>query len=219
MSAVPSHLLPKLRKLAGYIVNVYFPLHMDIKYKNSITHGALNLFKEISLIKEHVKSKSDRSILFSVLENNGYFAHPHNVLISMLSDESYEIRKEAVDRINYIRSCENDEISLQYYLPKLNFNAADYKNLCSMKKVSGKWVFLNRFGDNVLVSEPPLLKGVDLSRHLVQPYTSDLPCHTQSVERMVKLTTEVSKVVCGRVNQCAEGMLVLQGRKESKLSK
>ena len=34
------------------------------------------------------------------------------LLISMLSDESYEIRKEAVDRINDIRSSEDEVISL-----------------------------------------------------------------------------------------------------------
>ena len=32
---------------------------------------------------------------------------------------------------------------------------------------------------------------MDLSQYLTEPFTSDLPCHTQSVERMVKLTTEV----------------------------
>ena len=62
--------------------------------------------------------------------------------------------------------------------------------------------FLNSFSKYEAVAEPPILKGVDLSPYLTEPFTSDLPCHTQSVERMVKLTTEVSKAVCDRVNQC-----------------
>ena len=34
--------------------------------------------------------------------------------------------------------------------------------------------------------------------------------------KLVKLTTDASKRVCGSLNQSAEGMLVLLGRKETK---
>jgi hypothetical protein len=188
---------------------------MNIKYRSSVIYGALNLFLEISLIKTHVKCRSDQEILFNTLQTNSYFAHPHNVLIAMLGDECFSTRKEAIDRIVRIRN--SDIECLNYHFPKVNFNAVKYWELCSMRKEDNVWVFLNSFSKYVAVTEPPILKGVDLSPYLTEPFTSDLPCHTQSVERMVKLTTEVSKAVCGRVNQCAEGMLVLKGREESKL--
>ena len=47
----PSSLMPKLRKLFTYILNVYFPF---TKYCSSV-----NLFKEISLVEKCMKSKSD----------------------------------------------------------------------------------------------------------------------------------------------------------------
>ena len=102
----PSQLLHKLRKLATYIVNIYFPLHMNIKYRSSVIYGALNLFLEISLIKAHVKCKSDKDIFFNTLQTNSYFSHPHNVLIAMLDDECFLTRKEAIDWIVGIRSSE-----------------------------------------------------------------------------------------------------------------
>lgn len=64
------------------------------------------------------------------------------------------------------------------------------------------------------ITEPPLTKDLDQSNFLLQQFTFDLPCHTQSVQRMVKITTEVSKKVCGRVNQNTEGMLIVKGRSE-----
>ena len=68
--------------------------------------------------------------------------------------------------------------------------------------------------ENEFITEPPLTIDLDLSNFLVDRFTSDLPCHTQSVERLVKVTTDVSRRVCGRLNQSAEGMLVVEGRKE-----
>ena len=48
---------------------------------------------------------------------------------------------------------------------------------------------------NEYITEPPLTIDLDLSNFLVDRFTSDLPCHTQSVERLVKVTTDVSKRV------------------------
>ena len=214
MSTVSSEILPKLRKLASYIVNVYFPLHMNIKYKSSVIYGPVNLFKEISLIKEHVSSKRDRNLLLDVLQNNAYFAHPHNMLIAKLGDEIFETRKEAVDLLCCVRDSDVD--CLTYFSPKINFDADRYDNMCYMSKEEGIWKFLNCSGEYVPITEPPLVRGLDLSFFLNQPFSTDLPCHTQSVERLVKLTTDVSKAVCGRVYQCAEGMLVIKGREEMK---
>ena len=211
-AGVPSNLLPKLRKLACYIINIYFPMHMDIKYHSSIVYGAVNLFNEINLVKKHVKSKFDRELILSNIQVNGYFAHPHNILISKLGDEDFNVRKEAIDLINDVRKFEDN--SLEYILPKIDLTAESYSDLCTIEKVNGRWMFLNSLGSLSPVTEPPLIKGLDLSVFLTHPFTSGLPCHTQSVERLVKVTTDASKAVCGRVNQSAEGMLVLKARKE-----
>ena len=212
-SGVPSKFLPKLRKLANYVLNVYFPLHMDIKYKSSIVYGCVNLFKEISLVKKFVKNKAEQGLILNCIQGNSYFAHPHNVLIAMLGDECYSIRKEAIDIIVDIRSCSYDQ-NLNYFLPKVNFEAVHFRNLCSMSKNDGRWVYLTFLETYEYITEPPLTIDLDLSNFLVDRFTSDLPCHTQSVERLVKITTDVSKRVSGRLNQSAEGMLIVKGRKE-----
>ena len=40
-----------------------------------------------------------RSTALKTLERNSYFAHPENVLLSMLSDEDYQVRCMAVNKV------------------------------------------------------------------------------------------------------------------------
>ena len=44
-----------------------------------------------------------RSTALKTLERNSYFAHPENVLLSMLSDEDYQVRCMAVNKVLAIR--------------------------------------------------------------------------------------------------------------------
>ena len=44
-----------------------------------------------------------RSTALKTLERNSCFAHPENVLLSMLSDEDYQVRCMAVNKILAIR--------------------------------------------------------------------------------------------------------------------
>ena len=133
----------------------------------------------------------------------------------MLGDDSFELRKEAVDLILELGRYEVESLNLDYFLPLMNTEAKRYADLCNFTKVNGRWMYKSFLGDLVCVTEPPLTTGLDVREFLTCPFKTDLPCHTQSVERLVKLTTDVSKRVSGRVNQSAEGMLVLLGRKET----
>ena len=51
-----------------------------------------------------------------------------------------------------------------------------------MSKLDGSWVsvYLNCFGKNVPVTDPSILKGLDtdLSKFVLEPFTSELPCKT-----------------------------------------
>ena len=59
---------------------------------------------------------------------------------------------------------------------------------------------------NVVITEPPLIKTMtdaDLWQFLAMRviptvFFRNFSCHTQAVERVVKLVTEASKVVCGQ---------------------
>lgn len=211
MCNINSSYYPKLRKLVKYIVDIYFPMHMSIKHKSSIIQGPINLFMELSLIKTCIKGQKDVNTCLEVLKNNCYFAHPHSILLSMLGDPTYSIRKRAIDIINDVRISNIN--SLSYFLPKFNIDANSYIDMCTMERINGQWKYLDIFDKHVLITEPPLIRNLDLTVYINEPYTSDFSCHTQSVERHVALTTRVTKTVCGRENQSAEGMLVIKGRR------
>lgn len=77
-------------------------------------------------------------------------------------------------------------------LAKLNFDAADYFDMID-------WAVCP-------ISEPPIIKAMtnaelrDLITTEVTPAVifPKFPCHTQAVERHVKLVTEAAKAVCGK---------------------
>lgn len=72
-------------------------------------------------------------------------------------------------------------------MPEVNFNAEDYIDLID-------WF-------NCTVTEPPLVRHLsdqelwDIVKQV--PNFDNFPCHTQAVERGVKIITEASTKVCG----------------------
>ena len=62
------------------------------------------------------------------------------------------------------------------------------------------------------VTEPPLTRGISseeidiLIRTKGQKEFPNLPCHTQAVERCVKLVTEASSLVCG--DESRDGLIL-----------
>lgn len=186
-----------LRILAEYVVKVYAPVWFHIKLKPSCAHGSRHLWRMIQLsryLPQHLQAVID-----PVIQRNGYFAHPENMLLAFLTDERHEIRQLGLRRILKARINENDpQIVREFKVPPMSFGAEDYTNLISWQKVN--------------ITEPPLTKGLtdDQIRHCIQCISetgemgSDwfvdfpkFPCHTQAVERMVKLVTEASAAVIG----------------------
>ena len=78
----------------------------------------------------------------------------------------------------------------QFRIPKLNFDADMYETLINWSKES--------------VTEPPvmtMMSNDELTGLIVAEMTPSVlfpkfPCHTQAVERCVKVVTEASAVVC-----------------------
>ena len=173
--------------LATYIVEVYAAMWFQIKNKPSCKDGARHLFQTIC--KSRYLSKKIKSVIDPVIQKNGYFAHPKNVLLSMLTDERKHIRELAMRRILRARS---EKYGVRKFaIPKINFEAEDYINLIDWQ--------------NTAVLEPPILTNtaVDNLEMFVANGEAPVidfpkyPCHTQSVERCIKLVTEASAAVCG----------------------
>lgn len=107
----------------------------------------------------------------------------------MIGDENRDIRENAFQLILTVRS-KNFTGLRRFKIPTLNFNATNYTEIID-------W-------ENSHYTEPPFTStfSVQELEEIVENGLSIdtiklLPCHTQSVERCIKLVTEASAVVCG----------------------
>ena len=71
---------------------------------------------------------------------------------------------------------------------------------------SNQWTYLTRWGKWELVTEPPLTLGKDLSEFREKKFVCNYPCHTQSVERRVALSTKSTSIISGYERQLGEGL-------------
>ncbi|ESN95353.1 hypothetical protein HELRODRAFT_179421 [Helobdella robusta] len=173
-----------LQILVEYVVKVYAPILFSIKQKTFFKDGAKHIFNLI-LFSRYLPTNL-RTIVDSVIERNAFYAHPENLLVSMLFDDRDYIWELACRRIIKARNTDNGFKQRIFKTPKLNFSAKDYTEIISWQERQ--------------VTVPPVLRDVtndelekmakDGSLKIV-----DFPCHTQSVERCVKLLTEASQSV------------------------
>jgi hypothetical protein len=131
-----------------------------------------------------------RDVVDPVLQRNGYFRHPEDLLLSMISDDRKAIRELGLHRILKARAQVKSTIRV-FTVPQLNLEATDYIDLIDWK--------------NNDITEPPLIADLsnDEIRRVVESGEIPMiefprfPCHTQAVERCVKVVTEASVAVCG----------------------
>lgn len=177
-----------LKQLAVFIVKVYAPTWFDIKTKSSCKYGPihiLNMIKRASYLQNELKT-----IVLKTISRNAYFTHPENILFAMLQDEKRFIRELALRRIIKAREQTKGKNVREFQIPKLNYNAVEYYDLIDWSKEK--------------ISEPPItanysdveIKNMILSEDAILPFEK-FPCHTQAVERCVKLVTEASGSVFG----------------------
>ena len=123
-----------------------------------------------------------RNIVYPVIQNNVFFAHPENLLLCMINDESRNIRQLGWERIKKAREQSKGKTIRTFQIPDLNFEAEMYFDMINWQKVN--------------LTEPPLTSSIsdDEINHLISSKEKKnfphLPCHTQAVERCVKLVTE-----------------------------
>lgn len=119
-----------------------------IKIHHSCLDGPSNLFKTITLSR--YLPKNLKRIIDPVIQRNGFFGQPENVLLAMLADERKEIRNLAHTRI--LHCIPNLR---RFDIPSFNFNASDYFEILSWKDNS--------------ITEPPLLRdsSIDELNHII----------------------------------------------------
>jgi hypothetical protein len=183
-----------LKTLAGYVVKVYAQMWFTIKSKPSCKDGSRHLWQTIHLSR--YLPNELRKVVDVVLQRNGFFCHPENLLLAMITDEQKHIRELGLRRILKARSqCIAGSSVRIFTIPEINYDAEDYTQLINWK-----------LGH---ITEPPLTVNIsdDVIRAFVASKESPLiefprfPCHTQAVERCVKLVTEASASVCGNISR------------------
>lgn len=186
-----------LKTLATYVMKVYAPIWFHIKLKPSCIDGSRHLFKLIQLSR--YLPVELQTVVDPVIQRNGYFASPENILLGMLTDERKFIRELALRRILKVRNIKNSDKNKlrKFVIPVINFRATDYVEMILWQKSH--------------ITEPPMtmdIKDEELKQLIEESSTnSDLwsllefpkfPCHTQAVERTIKLVTEAAGAVCGQ---------------------
>lgn len=178
----------QLIQLAEYVVKVYAPVWFSIKKDSSFKHGPNHVYQLIEYSR--CLSSDVKRIIDPVIQRNSFFAHPENLLLAMLYDNRPHIKELGLRRI--IATRKNSKPGLRIFkVPKLNFEARYYTDMIVWSESQ--------------VTSPPVLKDITDSEleNLVSSKSDTLiqlpeyPCHTQAVERCVKMVTEASLNVAG----------------------
>lgn len=116
----------------------------------------------------------------------------------MLADPDVEKRKTAALRIKDCRSFQYIDNSVRTFnLPTLNFEANNYTRLISLENcdITGPLV-TKKISDTEL---DLILKGDDAPLQTIIPLFF-LPCHSQTIERVIKEVTIASKEIYGHLS-------------------
>lgn len=191
----------QLKNLVELIMKVYAPVWFAIKSNSQCYMGAQHVFLTVKLsrcLEEEV-----RRVIDPVIQRNAYFAHCENLLLCMMTDEDVEVRIKALNTILECRKSPKEDLR-EFELPSINFAATSYPELIEWNNIT----------------EPPVIA------HLTNEEIADLimtdfytlkkllhyPCHTQAVERHIKLMTEACNSVVGPAARDARVKSVLISR-------
>lgn len=175
--------------IVEYIMKIYVPCWFEIKKHSSAAQGSKHLYQMVKLSRS--LSLPSRRIIEKVLQRNCFFAHQENILLCMIYDEEKHIRQLGWRRILKARDAPPRKATVrQFTLPKLKFDAEVYHAMIDWQQSEPL--------------EPPLTKHFSREDILEKISTGEapesiqnFPCHTQAVERHIKLVTEASAAVCG----------------------
>ena len=188
---------PSLIRIVLHIVQVYAPMWFIIKCNPKFTNGPKHLFKLMKLV-DSIPSQ-DKEIARKAIQRNAFFADPAVILTAMLESAESAEREFAVKTLTDFRAKPPKKPKLKLLrgirnakVPDLNWGATTWTEVIDWNKVK-------------LHQEPRILARLtaeQLEGALVVPLAfPDFPCHSQSVERTVKIVTEVTQQVYGEDNQ------------------
>ena len=199
----------ELQTLVVFILTVYAPMWFEIKNSPSCKDGARHVHSTI--VKSRYLTETLKAVVDPVIQRNAYFSHPENLLLAMLTDDRPEIRELALRRILKARKQETGSQMRLFSVPILNFQATSYIEMID-------W-------GNIPITEPPITMDIadETLITMIRAHSTPTlefaryPCHTQAVERHIKLVTEASERVCGQESR--DGFIRTRLQSRSKMPK
>ena len=172
-----------LKDLVQYVVGHYLPMWFAIRQKSSCGFGSRNLFRSIELLRQ--LAERTQATVRPVIQRNGYWAHPEQLLLAMVDDDDGVVREQAIHHISAAREKLIEELRV-FAIPPINFEAVSYVNMISWCGPITQPPLLRDLGDSELqnIARAPIA---------VPPH----PVHTQAVERAVRPVTEICSAVVG----------------------
>jgi hypothetical protein len=177
--------LKNLKCIVEFIIGVYYPCWFNVKVKHSWIEGPRHILFQLDCLKNQRKEVLD--IVIPTVKRSAWYAHSEAILQTLLCSEDSKERIEGVERILAIRGDGDPDTQLgdssvrTRRTPDINCDASRISELISW--LEG-------------VSEPPLtcsISSSELKKFINIPMqVFDWPCHTQSIERVVKMVTEAS---------------------------
>lgn len=182
-------------EIVQYIISVYAPMVFELKHRPSIVYGPIHLARTIERSKS--LSLENQRIVEDSINENSYFAHPENVMLSILNDDNQEVRLEGWKKILHARESRLSSDPIRVFKkPTINYACSSYMDIVDL--------------NNATDDDPPILCDVKVYQENIDflscakkteqefgRFLIDMPIHTQSVERCVKVVTEVSMKICG----------------------
>ena len=117
-----------LTRIVNYVLNIYAPMWFRVKSNPYCTDGSHNLFYYITLTR--FLSPTDKQIIYPVIQRNGFFAYPENILLAAITDQNKSIREYASSKIIYARKSFSKDSQIRQFVllvPKINFQAENYE--------------------------------------------------------------------------------------------
>ena len=186
------------KQVVQYIMMVYTPTLFQIKRNRTISQAPLHVFDTLSKCQK--LPSQVREIVIPVIQRNAFGAHHESILAAMVSSTNLNHNELAWRRI--LRSREqslSDGRIRQLRVHKLNINANSYIDLIDWTDTT-----ISELSFTYFVSTNEIKEMID-SKSFSEFKIPELPCHTQSAERHIKLGTEATSLVCDHASR--EGLI------------
>ena len=175
-----------LRLIIIHLAFHYFPGWFRIKCKPTLIDGPRHVFEEMKVVRD-VLPEEIQDVVKRKVEDGAWMAHSEIVLLSLLASDEEEERRFAVKKLIAIRgeSEYGDTSNRPFTVPKLNWSAKKLEEIIDWSSAT----------ESILTAK---LSKDEIRGFLDHPFTMKAyPCHTQSVERLVKEVSVASAQVFG----------------------